>query len=114
MDEETGEVTRGKPLYVFKPENIGEGMGIDDRCIGHEGFTLFSNSATGMIAMMIESCKSREIAQVISLFGNDLYKIKSVSCDMAAGYLLVCSEQIPKAKIVIDKFHVCNMFMMPY
>ena len=89
MDVTTGEVTRGKPLYVFKPENIGERMGIDDKGIGHEGFTIFSNGDTGKIAMMIESCKSQEVAEVISLFGNDLRKIKSVSSDMAAGYLLV-------------------------
>lgn len=106
VDEQTGEITKGKPVYVFKPENIGSQMSIDDKAIGHEGFSILSNGETGKIAMMIESCKSDEVSQAISLFGNELNKIKSISCDMAAGYLNVCSEELPGAKVVVDKFHV--------
>lgn len=106
VDEQTGEVTKGKPLYVFKPENIGSKMSIDDKAIGHEGFSILSNGETGKIAMMIESCKSVEVSQAISLFGTDLNKIESISCDMAAGYLNVCAQELPRAKVVIDKFHV--------
>ena len=81
-------------------------MSIDDKAICHEGFSILSNGETGKIAMMIESCKSVEVSQAISLFENDLKKIKSVSCDMAAGYLNVCSNELPQADVVIDKFHV--------
>jgi len=106
VDELTGEITKGKPLYVFKPENVGSKMSIDDKAISHEGFSILSNGETGKIAMMIESCKSVEVAQAISLLGNDLNKVESISCDMAAGYLNVCSQELPRAKVVIDKFHV--------
>jgi len=106
VDEQTGEITKGKPLYVFKPENIGSKMSIDDKAIGHEGFSILSNGQTGKIAMMIESCKSVEVCQAISLFGNELKKVESISCDMAAGYIKVCSNELPRAKVVIDKFHV--------
>lgn len=106
VDGQTAEITKGKPLYVFKPENIGPKMSIDDKAIGHEGFSILSNGETGKIAMMIESCKSVEVAQAISLFGADLNKVKSISCDMAAGYLKVCSNELPHAKAVVDKFHV--------
>jgi len=106
LDEQTGEITKGKPLYVFKPKNIGIKMSIDDKAIGHEGFSILSNGETGEIAMMIESCKSAEVSQAISLFGDELNRIKSISCDMAAGYLKICSDELPKAKVVIDIFHV--------
>lgn len=106
VNEQTGEISKGKPLYVYKPQNIGAKMSIDDKAIGHEGFSILSNGETGKIAMMIESCKSSEVSEAISLFGNDLAKIESISCDMAASYLSVCSQEIPRAKIVIDKFHV--------
>lgn len=106
VDMDTGELIDDKPLYVFKPENIGEKMSIDDKAIGHEGFTILSNGQTSKIALMIESCKSEEVSQAISYFGKDLLKVKSVSCDMAAGYLKVCSEQFIRAEVVIDKFHV--------
>lgn len=106
VDEQTGEVTKGKPLYVFTPENIGPKMSIDDKAIGHEGFSILSNGETGKIALMIESCKSVEVSLAISLFGSELNKVKSISCDMAAGYLNVCSQELPHAKVIIDKFHV--------
>ena len=43
---------------------------------------------------------------MISIFGADLQRVKSISCDMAAGYLLACSEQLPLARVAINKFHV--------
>ncbi len=49
---------------------------------------------------------SAEVGAAISLFGADLQRVKSISCDMAAGYLLVCSEQLPRARVAINKFHV--------
>lgn len=106
MDEQTGEITNGKPIYIFKHENIGSAMSIDDKAIGHEGFSILSNAETGKIALMIESCKSEEVSQAISFFGNTLNKIKNISCDMAAGYLAVCSNELPRAIITVDKFHV--------
>ncbi len=106
IDKDTEEITKGKPLYVFKPDQIGENMSIDDKVIGHEVFTILSNNDTNKIAMMIESCKSEEISEAISLFGSNLQKVRSISCDMSAGYLKVCNNQFTEAKIVIDKFHV--------
>jgi transposase len=106
VDMDTGEVVQDKPLYVFKPENIGERMSIDDKAIGHDGSTILSNNQTGKIALLLESCKSDEVAAALSLFGEYLQTIQSISCDMDASYLKVCFEQLPDAKVVIDKFHV--------
>jgi hypothetical protein len=39
-DEETGEIITERPPYVFKAENIGERMCIDDKATGHEGLLL--------------------------------------------------------------------------
>ncbi len=106
VEVQTGEITRGKPLYVFDRGNIGKKMSIDDKAIGHEGFTIMSNAETGKIALMVESCKSQEVADALGLFAGDLDKVQSISCDMAAGYLSVCAEALPRANVVIDKFHV--------
>jgi transposase len=101
----TGEVTQ-KPLYVFKPENIGENMSMDDKAIGHDGFTVLSNSDTGKIAMLAESTRAEELEQAMEKFGTDLDKIKNVSMDMSSTYALVFNDLVPKAVQVIDKFHV--------
>ena len=39
VNKKTGEI-KEKPLYVFKEENTGGKMGMDDRAIGHDGFTV--------------------------------------------------------------------------
>ena len=105
-DEDTGEVLEEKPVYVFKPENIGERMSIDDKAIGHEGYTIMSNTDTGRIAMLIESTRSQELEKAMQLFGNHLLKVRSVSLDMSPTYLKLCHEQMPYAQKVVDKFHV--------
>jgi transposase len=81
-------------------------MSIDDKAIGHEGYTIMSNTDTGKIAMLIESTCSQELEKAMQLFGNELLKVKSISLDMSPTYLKLCHEQMPYAEKVVDKFHV--------
>jgi transposase len=106
VDETTGEIVQDKAIPIFKPENIGKKMSIDDKAISHDGYTILSNTQTSKIAMMIESVKAKELEQALSLFGEHLSKIKSISMDMSPTYFKVSYEQMPYAQIVIDKFHV--------
>ncbi|GHV22066.1 hypothetical protein FACS189428_3530 [Clostridia bacterium] len=107
VDEATGEIWKEQPLYVFKPENIGEQMCIDDKGIGHEGFTIMSNAQTGKTALMIESTNGRDVEAALKLYEKeDLAKIETISCDMSPTYLKVCREVLPSAQVVVDKFHV--------
>jgi transposase len=106
IDQATGEVIQEKPVAIFKPDNIGEKMSIDDKAIGHEGYTILSNTQTGKIAMMMESIKGKELEDALSLFDRNLSRIKSISMDRSPTYFKLCYEQMPYAQIVIDKFHV--------
>jgi hypothetical protein len=105
-DYSAGEVLGEKPLYVFKPANIGESMGIDDKCIGHEGFTILSNTQTGKIAMMIESVQREEVESALELFGDKLNTVRDISMDMSSAYLGVSELDFRNATRVVDKFHV--------
>jgi transposase len=106
VDQNTGEVFNEKPIYILKPEHIGEQMSIDDKSIGHDIYTILSNTRSGKIAMLIESTRADELEKALGAFGKDLLKVKSISCDMSATYLKLCKEQMPHAKTVVDKFHV--------
>ena len=106
VDQDTGEIQEEKPLYVFKPENFGSKMSIDDKQIGRDGFTILSNTDTGKIAMMIESTGCSEVEQALDLFGSDLQQVESISCDMSPTYLKACRNRFTQAQIVVDKFHV--------
>ena len=80
VDKSTGKI-KEKPVCVFEEENLGEKMNIDDKFIGHEGFTVLSNHQIGKIAMMIESTNSEEVEAAMELFGNKLNEIKYISMD---------------------------------
>jgi transposase len=105
VDKKTGEI-KAKPLYVFKEENLGENMSIDDKAIGHDGFTILSNNDTGKIAMMVESTRAEEVEQAMEKFGASLQQIKNISMDMSSTYSLVFNDLVPRSTQVIDKFHV--------
>jgi transposase len=105
INKKTGEVL-AKPLYVFKPEHLGENMSIDDKAIGHDGFTILSNTKSGKIALMVESTRAEEVEQAMEKFGNDLQKIRNISMDMSPTYALVFNDLVPRATQVVDKFHV--------
>ncbi|KAA6336351.1 hypothetical protein EZS27_015479 [termite gut metagenome] len=113
VDEATEEVMKEQSLYVFKPENIGDQMSIDDKALGHDGFTILSNTQTGKIAMRIESTKCEEAEEVLALFDKDLEKAKSISCDMSPTYLKVCRKKLLQAQRVIDKFHIMQYVYEP-
>jgi len=105
VDDDTGAIST-KPVYVFKEENIGSNMSIDDKAIGHDGYTILSNTDSGKIAMMVESTKAKEVEQAIAPFGGKLKQIKNISMDMSPTYALVFSNLCPDARQIIDKFHV--------
>ena len=105
INKNTGEVGE-QPLYVFKPENIGANMSIDDKAIGHDGFTVLSNSDTGKIAMLVETTTAQGVESAMEKFGVDLQKIKNVYMDMSPTYALVFNDLVPRAIQVADKFHV--------
>ncbi len=106
VDVDTGEVTKEKPLYIMKPENMGSDMGIDDKQIGKGSFTILSNQKTGKIALLVESVKGEELKMALEYFGEELQQVKHISSDMSPTYLKLCREMFPDAQIVVDKFHV--------
>jgi transposase len=105
VHKKMGEITQ-KPVYVLKPENLGENMSIDDKAIGHDGFTILSNNDTGKMAMMVECTQADGVEQAMRKFGSDLQKIKNISMDMSPTYALVFNDLVPRALQVVDKFHV--------
>jgi transposase len=105
VHKNTGEISE-KPLYVFKREHVGENMSIDDKAIGHNGFTVLSNNDTGKIAMLVETTTAEGVESAMEKFGGCLHKIKNVSMDMSPTYALVFNNLVPQAVQVADKFHV--------
>ena len=106
LDESTGEIIAEKPIYIMKPQNIGENMALDDKQIGRDMFSILSNQKTGKIALMVETLKVNELKLAFDYLDKSTEIIQQISCDMSPSYLKLCREYLPKSQIVIDKFHV--------
>ena len=68
-DQQTGEILSEIPVYIAKPENVGERMNIDDKQIGKDVFTIMTNRDTGKIALMVETVKDEELQMAAEFLG---------------------------------------------
>lgn len=106
----------GKPYMVevpiFRPECVGESMAIDEKSVGNEVYTVFTNSKTGNIALMCSSLEASNICLIMSRFGETvLGRVKSVTRDFSATYEAVATRMLPSAMQTVDKFHTVKELM---
>jgi transposase len=95
---------------IFKSENFGTNMAIDDKNIGGNGYTIISNKDTGKIALLIESTKASVIEEVLhKVPTNILFAVKTVSSDLAESYDWVIRCNFLCAIKIADKFHVIKL-----
>jgi transposase len=106
IDEDTGEIKGERTVFIAKPENVGENMCLDDKEINGKSFSILSDEKTGKIAFMIDSVRFYELKKGIEFLGESIQKIRTLSCDMAPGYLKFSKEILPQAQTIVDKFHV--------
>lgn len=107
VELETAEVKRDIVVHILKKENVEEEMCIDEKMIGQNYALIFSAYTTGKIALLVDTVKPAAISQAIELLENDnLLKVKKINSDMSPTIMNVVKQTMPKAEIVIDKFHV--------
>jgi len=95
---------------IFKPENFGKNMAIDDKNIGGEGYTIISNKDTGKIALMAMTTKARILADIIFKIPDTIRrKVETLSKDLAEGYDWIARGLFSAAMRIADKFHVTKL-----
>lgn len=81
-------------------------LGIDENHIGHKMRGVFTDIEGGVLLELTEDNKSETMQKAIeSMEGYD-ENVEFVCMDMTRGYKSVIMLCMPKAKIVVDKFHV--------
>lgn len=112
VDLETGEILKQKTVSIFKPENLGASLNIDEKMIGKRYCTILSNTETGKIALLIETMKPYLVKKAIELFGEKpLENVKNICSDMSPMYKKLCREVFTSAKLTVDKFHVIKQIL---
>ena len=92
---------------VFRPEDVGEHMAVDEKYIKQEFYTILTNADTGRIAMMCRSVDYPTLVMALLRFGCEtLDRVRTVTRDLSTTYESVCTMVFPEAVQTADKFHV--------
>lgn len=102
----TGRSNTVVEVPIVHPENIGPEMGIDEKLIGENYYTLITNRDTGKIAFCAATTKFSHLQQALIPLQSYLEQIKSMTRDMSGSYAKLCTELIPSVTQIADKFHV--------
>lgn len=91
-----------------KPE-APEVLGIDGVCVGRRkykrSYCLLTDISNSCVLELLGKSTELELTRYLMQLPNK-EKVKVVVIDMALGFLNVAERQLPRAKIVIDPFHV--------
>lgn len=108
-DPKTGEI----PVIsvpIFRPENFGKNMALDDKNIGGEGYTVLSNKDTGKIAVLAQTTKASELAEILRKASVKIrYTVETISKDLAENYDWIARTLFLNATRIDDKFHVLKL-----
>ncbi len=93
---------------IFKPENFGKNMCMDDKNMGDKGYLIFSNTDTKKIALVIGTTKLKLIKQIIHKLPVEIqFAVETMTRDLGSGYYWFCKEVFPRLREQIaDKFHI--------
>jgi len=104
----TKEAKKYKPHYRALPDHLS----FDEfkYAKGQMAFE-YINAKTGDILDILDRRDSRTIKShfIANYERRDLKKVKTISIDMNAGYVKVIKDIFPKAKIIIDRFHIVQL-----
>jgi len=107
IDRKTGKL-KTVLVPIFKPQNFGKNMCMDDKNVGGRGYLIFSNTDTKKIALMIETTKLKLVKKVIHKLPVAIqFGVETMTRDLGSGYYWFCKEVFPRLREQIaDKFHI--------
>ena len=98
---------------IYKPDNLGSHMAIDEKHIDGDYYTILSNKETNKIALLAQTTKSRHLVALIHSMGVDkCMNVKTVSRDLAQYYDWTCRQVFMNALQIGDKFHVVKKVLL--
>ena len=97
--------------WVVIPENIGERVSIDETKLGNDVYTILSNKAghggRGTLIAVARWTKSESVASAIcKISETDRMRVKEITMDFSDSMQRIAEACFPRAKVVIDCFHV--------
>ena len=98
--------------WLLFPENIGTRLAIDESSLSNgELYTFVTNrdahTRECSLIAVVDGTKSEDVIAVLQRIDRDLrYAVEEVTLDLSDSMRKIVSVEFPKAKRVIDRFHV--------
>ena len=98
--------------WLVFPENIGPNVAIDESSLSNgELYTFVTNRdrhcGEGCLIAIVEGTKSEDVAEVLERIDESKRElVKEVTLDLSDSMRRIVSRAFPKAKRVIDRFHI--------
>lgn len=96
---------------IFKTENFGKQMAIDEKQIGEEMHTVISNRQTGKIAVLARTVTALPLKILLEKYPQVCRGVEVITRDMSVTYTKVGNEVFENASQVADKFHIVRDLM---
>jgi len=103
-----GETVR---VPVYKPENFGVSMAIDEKQIGEEMHTIVSNRKTGKIALLARSMRFDDLRMLLDSESLHCRGVETLTRDLSPLYTKVGNDLFFNSSPVADKFHIIRSIM---
>ena len=107
----TARKTTNVEVPIVCSQNIGPDMGIDEKMIGEQWYTLLTNRQTGKIAFCAATTTASILCEAMAPLQPQLENIETMTRDMSGSYAKLCNDLIPMAIQIADKFHVISNLM---
>jgi transposase len=103
-----GETVR---VPIYKPENFGTSMAIDEKQIGEEMHTIVSNRETGKIALMARSMQYADLQKLLNKESLTCRQVETLTRDLSPLYAKVGNELFFNSSPIADKFHIIRSLL---
>jgi len=96
---------------IYKTENFGVSMAIDEKQIGEEMHTILSNRETGKIALMVRSMQFTDLQKLLDKGSMICRNVETLTRDLSPLYAKVGDELFPNSSAIADKFHIIRLLL---
>lgn len=105
-------IQRKVKVPIFKPENMGRFMAIDEKTIDGVCYTILSNRESSKIALMAATLKTSHLLDMLDGFPKQLkWNVKSITRDLAPNFDWLSRQAFMNAYQVADKFHIISAIL---
>jgi transposase len=105
IPSKNGDVSKTVKVPIFRQDQMGESMAIDEKHLNGMFHTVLTNSKTSKVALFCSSIHPVDLQKCFKKF-DELDRIKFITRDLSSTFKKVANTHFPNAVHIADKFHI--------